>query len=67
VSSGVLQMKQRRRIYYTESQRALMWERWQKGETLHQIASYLIEAIHPSNRFWLRRAEYGRRYDAAPD
>lgn len=24
----VLQMKQRRRIYYTETQKALMWERW---------------------------------------
>jgi len=31
-------MKQRPRIYYTESQRALMWERWQKGDSLHQIA-----------------------------
>jgi IS30 family transposase len=31
-------MKQRPRIYYTESQRALMWERWQKGESLQQIA-----------------------------
>ena len=24
-------MRQRPRIYYTESQKALMWERWQKG------------------------------------
>jgi IS30 family transposase len=31
-------MKQRPRIYYTESQKALMWERWQKGESLQQIA-----------------------------
>ena len=28
----------RPRIYYTESQRALMWERWQKGESLQHIA-----------------------------
>jgi transposase, IS30 family len=34
---GVLQMKQRRRIYYTETQKALMWDRWQKGESLHSI------------------------------
>ena len=27
-------MKQRPRIHYTQSQRALMWERWQKGESL---------------------------------
>ena len=31
-------MAQRPRIYYTESQKALMWERWQKGESLQQIA-----------------------------
>ena len=31
-------MKQRPRIYYTESQRALMWDRWQKGESLQKIA-----------------------------
>jgi len=24
-------MKQRPRIYYTEEQKALMWDRWQKG------------------------------------
>ena len=28
----------RPRIHYTESQKALMWERWQKGESLQQIA-----------------------------
>jgi IS30 family transposase len=31
-------MKQRNRIHYTESQKALMWERWQKGESLQHIA-----------------------------
>ena len=35
-------MKQRPRIYYTESQKALMWERWRKGESLQQIAHLLI-------------------------
>ncbi len=24
-------MKQRPRIYYTEEQKAMMWDRWQKG------------------------------------
>jgi hypothetical protein len=32
-------MKRRPRIYYSASQRALIWERWRKGETIHQIAS----------------------------
>jgi IS30 family transposase len=31
-------MKQRPRIYYTESDKALMWDRWQKGDSLHSIA-----------------------------
>ena len=31
-------MERRPRIYYSASQRALIWERWRKGETLHQIA-----------------------------
>jgi len=40
-------MKQRPRIHYTESQKALMWERWQKGESLQQIAQ-LFDRHHPS-------------------
>jgi IS30 family transposase len=40
-------MKQRPRIYYTESQKALMWERWQKGESLQQIAR-LFDRNHSS-------------------
>ena len=40
-------MKQRSRIHYTESQKALMWERWQKGESLQQIAQ-LFDRHHPS-------------------
>jgi len=40
-------MKQRTRIYYTESQKALMWDRWKKGDTLHQIAQ-LFDRHHPS-------------------
>lgn len=30
-------MKQRRRIYYTEAQRAEIWDRWKRGETLNAI------------------------------
>jgi IS30 family transposase len=40
-------MKQRPRIYYSESQKALMWERWQKGESLQQIAQ-LFDRNHSS-------------------
>ena len=31
-------MKQRRRIYYAETDRALMWDRWEEGESLSSIA-----------------------------
>jgi len=40
-------MKQRPRIYYTETQKALMWERWQKGDSLQQIAQ-LFDRNHSS-------------------
>lgn len=40
-------MKQRPWIYYSESQKALMWERWRKGDTLHQIAQ-LFNRNHSS-------------------
>jgi len=37
----------RPRIHYTEGQKALMWERWQKGESLQQIAQ-LFDRNHSS-------------------
>jgi len=43
----VLLMKRRPRIYYSARQRALIWERWRKGETLHQIAR-LFDRYHSS-------------------
>ena len=40
-------MKYRTRIYYTEQQKTLMWDRWQKGESLRSIAR-LFERHHSS-------------------
>ena len=40
-------MKYRPRIYYTEEQKALMWDRWQKGESLCSIAR-LFDRGHSS-------------------
>ena len=40
-------MKQRTRIYYSESDRALMWDRWQRGDSLHAIAR-LFDRGHSS-------------------
>ena len=42
-------MNKRPRINYTESQRALMWDRWKQGATLHQIAR-LFDRPHTSIR-----------------
>jgi IS30 family transposase len=36
----MLKMKYPSRIYYTETDKALMWDRWQKGESLHSIARH---------------------------
>ena len=40
-------MKRRPRIYYSEAQKTLMWERWQKGDSLHDIAR-LFDRGHSS-------------------
>ena len=40
-------MKYRTRTYYTDAQKALMWERWREGWTLHQIA-HLFNRAHTS-------------------
>ena len=40
-------MTRRHRIHYTEEQKSLMWDRWQKGESLEQIAQ-LFDRHHPS-------------------
>ncbi len=40
-------MKQRLRIYYTEAQKALMWDRWEAGDTLHEIGK-LFDRPHTS-------------------
>lgn len=42
-------MKRRTRIRYTDSQKAVMWDRWQEGESLHQIAR-LFDRYHSSVR-----------------
>jgi IS30 family transposase len=43
----MLKMKYRARIYYTETQKAEMWDRWQQGDSLHAIAG-LFDRGHSS-------------------
>jgi IS30 family transposase len=40
-------MKRRPRIYYSDSQKAQMWERWKQGWTLHEIGK-LFDRPHTS-------------------
>lgn len=40
-------MKQRRRIYYSDTQKAMMWERWKQGWTLQEIGK-LFDRAHSS-------------------
>ena len=42
-----MQMKYRTRIFYTEADKALMWDRWQKGDSMHAIAR-LFDRGHSS-------------------
>jgi len=60
-------MTRRDRIHYTESDKALMWERWKSGDTLLQIA-HLFDRHHPSIIGFLQRQVGSvRPHDAAPD
>ena len=40
-------MKRRPRIYYSGADKALMWDRWQKGDSMHEIAR-LFDRGHSS-------------------
>jgi hypothetical protein len=41
-------MKQRPRIYYSDTQKALMWERWKQGWILHEIGKLFDRAHSPT-------------------
>ena len=56
-------MKYRTRTYYTDAQKALMWERWKEGWTLHQIAQ-LFDRAHTSVQ---RRSGADRRHSTTAD
>jgi hypothetical protein len=38
-------MKQRPRIYYTDSQKALMWDRWRQGDPVQNIFRRLFRRL----------------------
>lgn len=54
-------MKRRTRIRYTDSQKAVMWDRWQQGESLHH--GCLIDIIRRFAGFWPGPAVSVRQLD----
>ena len=38
-------MKQRTRVYYSDKQKAFMWDRWKQGDSMHDIAA-LFDRSH---------------------
>jgi IS30 family transposase len=62
-------MKQRRRIYYSAAQRAEIWDRWQRGESMRSIgrrfdreSSSIFSVLAPSGG--IRPAERKRSEQA---
>lgn len=58
-------MKQRPRIYYSDAQKALMWERWKQGATLHEIAKRSIARTRLSTGSCLRAVASGLQSECA--
>jgi IS30 family transposase len=46
-------MQPRQRIYYSAKQKALMWDRWKRGDSIHDIAS-LFDRSHSSIHYILQ-------------
>jgi predicted DNA-binding protein YlxM (UPF0122 family) len=60
-------MKQRPRIYYTESQKKLMLDHWHKGDSLQHIAQ-LFDRNHSSiHASWRKHSVSDPLYAAGPD
>ena len=58
-------MKQRTRIYYSDAQKAVMWERWKQGWTLHQIAQLFNVPIPSFKASWPGPVVSDHRREAA--
>ena len=58
-------MKQRPRIYYSETQKALMWDRWQRGDSLHEIARLFDRGDSSVSGYSLRRVVFAHERESA--
>ena len=59
-------MNYRPRIYYTEEQKSVMWDRWQKGESLQSIAQLFDRITRPLNGYCGSQAGYVPRPASGP-
>jgi hypothetical protein len=59
-------MMYRGRIYYNAEQKAEMWDRWQKGESLNAIGGFLIDLLLRFLISYLRVVVFVRHRDDAP-
>jgi hypothetical protein len=55
---GVLEMAYRTRINYTPAQKAEMWDRWRRGESLKDIGRVLIGHPRRSSINWCPQAVF---------
>ena len=60
-------MKQRARIYYTEAQKALMWEHWKKGNRSSKLPSCSTEITHLYSESLPSLVAFGPQKDSDQD
>ena len=58
-------MRDRTRTYYTDAQKALMWERWKEGWSLQQIAQLFNQHTRRCRKSCPARAAFDLRHEAA--
>ena len=59
-------MVRKRRIHYTETDKAVMWDRWQKAILWRRSHNFLTVAMARSPAFSCKRVEYGHPRESGP-
>ena len=60
-------MRQRPQIYYTERQKKLMWDHWQKGDSLQQIVKVFDRNHSSIQRILAEQTVSNPLYAEGPD
>ncbi len=58
-------MKKRTRLRYSEADKVLMWDRWQKGDSMNEIARHFAATIQGYSAFCRRTAVFDRHREGA--